>query len=411
MKLTKLLFVFCLLLLASLPLFSQTNLPTSREAIFIESYSPTEVNIRAKGIGADVDAAENDARKCAVYFVLFNMTDKVLQTSAEEAAFTKMQEEFFNTANISNYITFMGSDIISRVKTSAGVKIEKLVRVNKQKMVDYLTQNGILVSKEAMQAATGNPFIMVLPEVKKGESPIAALQNDPNLKKAAEVIEAFLTNRKYDVQVPEQADNLNELAVAQTGAKGVEDDISYMLALSIGSDVYITYNVQVVASSMGKKAVVGCRAYETTTARLLGTETGYSPERPTAMEAGLIEEAMNDAIDKVLARINAYWKEDLKNGRQYKVIFKITGKFDDPQELGDLIDDVLKGMTTKKKLNVQTEKTLDYIIWQNKFEDTKEMFRALTKGLDANKDFKGSGAKVKRLNVNRKMIILEVLNG
>jgi hypothetical protein len=232
------------------------------------------------------------------------------------------------------------------------------------------------------------------------------------LKKGAEVIESYLTSRKYEVQVPEQAENLNELASAQAGTKGVEEDVSYMLALSIGSDVYITYNVTIESGGMGsKRAVVGCRAYETTTARLLGTETGYSRNLVNAPDAAVVEEAMKDAIDKVLARINAYWKEDLKNGQQYKVLFKITGKFEDAYVISDAIDETLKGLTTKRKQNVVTEKTVDYIIWQNKFENTSKFFRELTKKLEQNNEFKDTGAKLKRLNVNRKMIMIEVLNG
>jgi hypothetical protein len=165
--------------------------------------------------------------------------------------------------------------------------------------------------------------------------------------------------------------------------------------------------VSVQTVPFGKKGVVGCRAYETTTARLLGTETGYSPEKPGSTDAVLIEMAMNDAIEKVLNKINAYWKDDLKNGQQYKLIVKITGRFDDPMAVGDMLDDVLKGITTKRKQNSATEKTVDYTIWQNQFENTSKLFRELSKRVDQNKDAQSLGVKMKRINVNRKMIILE----
>ncbi|MBM4167356.1 MAG: hypothetical protein FJ218_10635, partial [Ignavibacteria bacterium] len=38
------------------------NSPRSMQATFVESYSPTEVSIRAWGIGSDVDNAELDAK-------------------------------------------------------------------------------------------------------------------------------------------------------------------------------------------------------------------------------------------------------------------------------------------------------------------------------------------------------------
>jgi hypothetical protein len=385
-------------------------LPKSREAVFVDAYSPTEVIVKAKGIGKDVNAAENDAKKAAVYFLLYNATDPVLQTQAEKKAFANIENDFFDIANINNYIAYMANDILSRVKVGKEIKIEKMIRVNRQKLNDDLAAKGIVASKEALAAAVGNPFIMVIPEVKKGENPINILQSNPNVKKGAEVIEGYLTARKYEVQVPEALDQLNDLVSAQVGIKGIEDDPAYAIALSIGSDVYITYNVAVEQGSIGKKAVVAARAYETTTARLLGTETGYSPERPNAPDAALIEEAMNWAIEKVLSRINAYWKEDINNGQQYKVIFKITGSFEDPYEVADIVDDVLKDVTTKKKQNIATEQTIDYNIWQNKFENSNRFFRELNKKLEANNDFKSLGAKLKRINVNRKLIIIGIEN-
>jgi hypothetical protein len=378
------------------------------QATFVESYSPTEVTIRATGIGSDVDNAELDAKKCALYFVLAITTDPLLQTSEEKTSFEQMKEQFFAKGNFEQYITFVGNDILSRVKTKDGVKVEKLVRVNKEKLSQDLSEKGVLKSREEVSANVGNPMIMVLPEVAKGENPIEKLKSDANIKKGAEVIEGYLTARKYDVQVPEQMNVLNELTTAQNQVAGNEDDIAYQLALSIGSDVYITFNVKVEKGSIGKKAVVGCRAYETTTAKLLGTETGYSPERPSVPDAALIEEAMNWAIEKVLSRISAYWKEDATRGQQYKLIFTITGTFDDTYAISDVIDDVLGTITTQKKQNIATEKTVDYIIWQKEFENTSKLFRELDKRLKENKDF--SGAKLKRVNINRKLMLMEVEN-
>jgi len=404
----------CVAILCTLTLTTmrgQSNLPLCREAVFIESFSPTEVNIRARGLGEDVDAAENDARKSGVYYVLFNAPSKILQTPAEEEAFGKIAEALFADASVGNYITFVGNDILSRVNSKDGVKVEKLIRVNRQRLIDDLSRQGIIASRETLTEAFGNPFIMVLPEVPKGQSPIEALQTSPNLKKGAEVIEGYLTSRKYDVQVPEQVENLSELTDAQAGLKGVEDDNTYKLALTIGADVYVVYNVAVESVPFGKKGVVGCRAYETTTGRLLGTETGYSPEKPSSTDAALIEMAMNDAIEKVLTKINAYWKDDLRIGQQYKLIVKITGRFDDPLGIGDMFDDVLKGITVKRKQIAATEKTVDYVIWQNQFENTIGLFKELSKRVDQNKDARNMGIKLKRLNMNRKLIILEATHG
>jgi hypothetical protein len=399
------------LLIVAVAQLAYAQVPRSQEATFVESYSPTEVTLKAKGIGPDVDAAERDARKCAVYFLLYSANDAIIQTPAEKEAFKAIEAEFFTDANIDNYITYMSNTILSRVRMQDGnVKVEKLIRVNREKLKEDLVSRGVIAGTKDLAAIAGNPFIMVLPEVPKGQSPIAALQRDPNIKKGAEVIESYLTARRYEVRVPEQKDALNDLVRAKKTVVGIQDDIAYKLALSIGADIYISYNIQVEQGTVGKRAVVGCRAYETTTARLLGTETGYSPERVGVPDAALIEEAMNFAIDRVLSRINAYWKDDIATGRQYKVIFRITGRFDNPDELTDALEDVLKEVTTKRKNNITTKETSDWILWQNSYESERDFFKAMSKAFESNKDIKKLGAKLKRINVNRKLMLLEITN-
>jgi hypothetical protein len=390
---------------------SQKNLPISREATFLESYSPTEVTIRASGIGKNNAQAELDGRRSAVYFVLIGSTDPILQTNEERKAFEKIQDEIFDENNIKRYISFETTEYEQRVKLSDGrVKITKVYRVNKKLLTDDLIARNVIKPKEEITEAIGLPFIMVVPEAPKGVSPVDLLRSDRLLKKGAEVIESYLTARKYDVQVPEQMETLSELAQAQAGLKGVEEDYAYQLALAIGSDVYITYNVKVekryVGSTEYRKAVVAARAYETTTARLLGTETGYSGEYAVPEEA-VVEEAMNDAIDKVLSRIMAYWKEDLTRGLQFKLIFRITGNFDEDthDEILLATEQVLKKVCNRTKQNVVTDQTLDYIVWVNpqKYNSPLALFRDIRSGIESQVP-----VKVRRISANRKMLILEI---
>jgi hypothetical protein len=390
---------------------SQKNLPISREATFLESYSPTEVTIRASGIGKNNAQAELDGRRSAVYFVLIGSTDPILQTNEERKAFEKIQDEIFDENNIKRYISFETTEYEQRVKLSDGrVKITKVYRVNKKLLTDDLIARNVIKPKEEITEAIGLPFIMVVPEAPKGVSPVDLLRSDRLLKKGAEVIESYLTARKYDVQVPEQMETLSELAQAQAGLKGVEEDYAYQLALAIGSDVYITYNVKVekryVGSTEYRKAIVAARAYETTTARLLGTETGYSGEYAVPEEA-VVEEAMNDAIDKVLSRIMAYWKEDLTRGLQFKLIFRITGNFDEDthDEILLATEQVLKKVCNRTKQNVVTDQTLDYIVWVNpqKYNSPLALFRDIRSGIESQVP-----VKVRRISANRKMLILEI---
>ena len=392
----------------------KSNLPISKEATLIESTNPAEVMVLATGIGEGkkkhlTENAILDARRAAVYFVLLGGTDPLLQTQEERDKFTEVQEKYFSKAQVNRYIACEADAFESRRKIAKGkkLKIQKHFKVNKKLLKDDLSADGILIEIEGPL-----PFIMVIPEVKKGESPIERISSDPRLKQGARVIESYLTARQYDVQVPDQMVAIQALTEAQQSLKGMEEDYGYQLALSIGSDVYITYSIEIESRDMGsstvRKAMVSVRAYETTTARLLGTETGYSAERPSP-ELAVIEEAINDAVDKVLSRISAYWKEDLNRGVQYKLIFRIEGDFDEDEreEIAFVISDLIEAFCNHSRENVVTESTLDYLVWAkaDQFSKSSKLYRALRKSFPD--EFEGG--KLKSININRKLILLSIV--
>ncbi len=392
----------------------KSNLPISKEATLIESTNPAEVMVLATGIGEGkkkhlTENAILDARRAAVYFVLLGGTDPLLQTQEERDKFTEVQEKYFSKAQVNRYIAWEADAFESRRKIAKGkkLKIQKHFKVNKKLLKDDLSADGILIEIEGPL-----PFIMVIPEVKKGESPIERISSDPRLKQGARVIESYLTARQYDVQVPDQMVAIQALTEAQQSMKGMEEDYGYQLALSIGSDVYITYSIEIESRDMGsstvRKAMVSVRAYETTTARLLGTETGYSAERPSP-ELAVIEEAINDAVDKVLSRISAYWKEDLNRGVQYKLIFRIEGDFDEDEreEIAFVISDLIEAFCNHSRENVVTESTLDYLVWAkaDQFSKSSKLYRALRKSFPD--EFEGG--KLKSININRKLILLSIV--
>ncbi len=421
--------VLCSILTVSLA--EDSNLPRSREGTLIESSSPTEVLVRAGGIGywekgmskkKDIDktllkSAEEDGRKAAVYFILFGGTDPLLSNEAERKNFVPYQDKFFTSDNIRKYIAWEGEEFIKRVKKPIvknrkyELHIEKAYKVNKQLIEDYLNSIGVLPARAAVAEALGMPIIMVIPAAKKGENPIDLLQSNENLSHAAKVIESYLTARQYDVVVPEQQLDLSALALAQQSLEDVEEDYSYQLALSIGSDVYITYEVSIEEDRLNtRKAVVSVRAYETTTARLLGTETGYSPSAASAPKV-LIENAINDAIDKALSRIMDYWKEDLDRGIQYKLIISIPPDFDKDQseEISFAFMNLLEKITRKGRFkeNIITDRTLDYLIWCDpaQYDKSTRLYMKIKRGFSDN----FAGGTVKKVNINRKMLLLQVV--
>ena len=76
-----------------------------------------------------------------------------------------------------------------------------------------LEEKEILISNEKLSKKLGNPFILVLPSVKKGLSPIRALSADKYLKHSATVIESYLTSRNFDVVVSNKLKSLRTSAM------------------------------------------------------------------------------------------------------------------------------------------------------------------------------------------------------
>src|SRR5512135_2202723 len=98
---------------------AQGNLPTSREATFIEANGSAEVLVRAKGIGGvkgfwgfneeqSLKKAEMDARKAAVYFVLYGGAglDGLLRSDDDKRKFSMFENEFYDDANIQKFISW-----------------------------------------------------------------------------------------------------------------------------------------------------------------------------------------------------------------------------------------------------------------------------------------------------------------
>ena len=378
-------------------------IPPVDDAIILESTNPAEVLVEAKGVGYTTEEAIQDARRSAVWVVVEGGSDPLLQTQEERAKFSTIREEFYSVPMLNKFISDETRAIVERLELEGGIiKITKHFTVNKRMLDDELKGRGIIPP-----VILPLPTIMVIPEVPKGQNPVEIMSEDPTLKHAAQVIESYLTNRKYDVQVPEQKVTIDGLTEAQQAFKGMEDDYSYQLALAIGSDVYITFTLDMQTRDVGgstvRKAIAGVRAYETTTARLLGTETGYSEERPEA-DLVVIEEAIHGAIDNVLSRINAYWKRDV----QYKLVVSIQGDFDsdEREDIAFAMSRVIKQNCKGSRENIATEQTLDYLVWvePKQISDSRELYGVLRR--DFPTEF--PRGQLRSINITGKLILLRV---
>jgi hypothetical protein len=386
---------------------NQTEIPISRQASMIEVYSSSEVAVRATGMDKKDKTALVDARKTAVYFLLYLGTDPILNTADAKRKFEAIAETFFLPENIAMYISWESNKLVSRVKGRLpngknGYKITKDFRVNKKLLKETLTNKGIISVQSEIAEAVGLPQIMVIPEAPAGQTPIQVFDSNPYAKQAAGTIESFLTAQKYEVVVPRSSEQIRDVVEATDQDAGFGAvDISYRLALLMGSDIYIVFSGQVD----NQQARVVTRAYETTTARLLGTETGYSKVRPGVAAEALVEEAINSSIENVLSRITSYWTDDIRYGIQYKLIFKFDPEM--PQtsvlKVQGAISDLVDEAFDRAKENVVTQGTMDYLVWakNDKFNRSSKILRYFQQQLSGN-------CSVSQISINRKLIIVGI---
>lgn len=402
-----------------------SNLPESREGTIVNAASSAEIIVEASGIyhstkffGAKkevrkygIDYASKDARKAAVYTLLFSGTDPIITTDTEKQAFASIQESFFDDDAIKAFITYEDTNPSKKVtlKNGKGIKIVKQFKVNRDQLITSLENQNVLVKRDTIEDLLGNPTIMVIPQTPKGKTPIDILASDDNAKTGATVVQSFLTARQYDVILPDQQSFLNNLTNSQLNIADREEDMAYQLALSVGSDIYIDYSISHSKAAYDTdKYAVTVRAFETTTGRLLGSETGHSEPRKGEKFVS-IEEAMLDAVNSVLSRVTAYWKSDLQDGIQYKIITSIDADSFSEAELEELQDvyfDTIEDVAKKTKEIIVTSRTIDYLIWcdPEEYDKPRDVWRKIRRQF--NSDF--PKAHITSLNQNRKLLLLKI---
>jgi hypothetical protein len=399
-------------------------IPVARQGIVVEVISPDEVMVEAYGIyygqGSTKaklrDIAENgnelallDARRTSIYILLFEGVDPILNTKEEQLGFEKDKAFFYSLENLKRYITYEDSLFNTNVKIEdgTGLKVSKRFKINKERLLQDLVDRHIITARETILESIGNPLIMVIPDVEFGQNPLEVLGRDPVARQASTVIQSYLTVKGYEVVVPEQSSEISSIVSAQKSFDGAAD-FSYMLALNIGSDVYVKFSGYTEAASFGTtRYVARLNIYESTTARLLGSETGYSKGRKGDLMVS-VEEALNDAIDRALNRVMNYWQSDLKKGVQYKVVINLNSGLDssDVDSIQLAFMEAISEIALSSRELVLTKETIDYLIWVDpaRFDRSLQVYQALKVAFEQ----QGTGAVMGRISMNRKLMQLAI---
>ncbi len=412
-------------LLGISPLHAFQNV--SKEATLVEVVSSSEVLVEAVGVYESTEKSRrkrkkdtkrygkekaiDNAKRAAVYYLLYNGTDPLLSDADSIKRFKAIENEVFSDDFIDEVIMYVDpkpNRVIS-LNDGEGVKVFNNIKINFAFLREMLEDNLVIYSYQELVEEIGFPQIMVLPSSEEGKSSIDVLKSNKLSQHAAGAIESYLTSKRYEVIIPTQLENLNDITKSIALLDKSKQDPIYQLALRIGSDIYLEYSVVATKGAYETdKVAVTLRAYETTTGRLLGTETGYSKPR-VGEEFVSIEEALLGALNNVTHRIMKYWEEDLYKGVQYKVILQVTKDGLSDEKLEDIQNDMFDAfeeVALLVKENTVTNKTIDVNLWCNHEKITNS--RNLYKQLKSYFSEKQNTLKLKQVNRNRKLLYLEI---
>ena len=394
-----------------------SNLPISRSATLIDSTSSREVLIESTGIYESknlmfkkndvkkngITKASLDAKKAAVFYVLFNAVDPLIDNEKSKTSFNRIQNFIFDDNKILTWITY--ADIqpkkVIKLKKGESIKVVLDVKVNRETLKRFLEDEGILTKRSDLITIMGFPQIIIKPELEKKSA------DNNQMKHLQTVIESTLTNRGYDVIKSSQKNKLDTYAQKQAYLKIGKSKFE-IEALNLGADIYIEFNLinSKGAYETNKKAVQ-LKAYETSTARLLAAETGYSKSRLND-ELASIEEASQEAINSILSRVNSYWNNDLSKGLRHQLIFIYDEQINHTQQFNiqDSIAGVLSELTEKSKEDISNNDSFSYIVWVDpkKVTSSRLLYKKIKEALSNN----GEKIELTPITINKKLVIISL---
>ncbi len=362
--------------------------PTTFDAQIIESVDPENVRVRANGLWGNSEGALVEAKMNAMWAVIQTLA----QTPEEKAKVEADKKRIF--ADVERYVTVEGSP--KRIRTPEGkIRMEITAVVRKKLLEDSLASAGYIKKREEIIEVLENPSIVIIPDEKAREKEwIAFAVNEAN---------SYFTTKRFEVLNPETLDKLYAMAEQIEALEGLPQDPVAKIALSIGADIYITVEGEAETGRVGSdttiKSAVSLKAFETTTAKLIGSSTGFSKELVAGpgKDRVTVSEAIRDATDKIITQIMDFWKNDIKKGRQFLIF--TYGDFSQLPDQKRVIDSI-QAVSTDYKREVGTKNFMSFRIWFKGKSD--DLVFALYN------EFKKNGFEMEPVSQNRKMLQLRL---
>jgi hypothetical protein len=296
---------------------------------FIESVDAELELVKCTGEGPELQAAIDNARKgCLQWYI----THRMANSPSERQAYTAQQKAVM--AKVNTYVNQpppgsaagKGKGVKSRTRVSDDrIRVVIITDVHKKLLQDDLVAMNIIAKKDEMLDAAGRPVLTTVPfKASKGSKLRGMMEGQIN---------AYLTKNRWEVVSAAGVEDLNKMVDAIGEIEDAEDDDAAKVAMVVGADVYVQFEAKKERGKGRAKASVAytvhVAARETTTGRMLASEKVTSPARANwaaGEESRALDEALADAMGKLLPQIETYWREDAPNGKKFYVVFKNTPK-------------------------------------------------------------------------------------
>ena len=258
--------------------------------------------------------------------------------------------------------------------------------------------DGIIVSTVNFKT---RPTVLVAPAMgAKMAGSIDVIRRNPLAKTAMEVINAYLTSRDYTVIGLESQSQLDEVVQLQSDIAGNSEDLAYVAGLSVGAVINITY----AGSIQEDYIVIDLNASEASTANLLASESIRLKDNGESQRV-LVQKAIQLAIKKLENKVRGRLAEEQEKGALYKVVAHLTGDFTDDQaeEISNMVSIKMRKKFNKMQVISMSRNTYDLLIYvdPNKYEDAQMVYGEFVESLEGL-------AKVRKQNITKKLIILEI---
>lgn len=245
------------------------------------------------------------------------------------------------------------------------------------------------------------PTVLVAPAMGKGETPnIEVIRKNPLAKTAMEVINAYLTSRDYSVIGLESQAQLDEVVQLQSDIAGNDEDLAYVAGLSVGADINITF----AGSIQLEDLVIDLNATEASTANLIASESVRFQNNGESQRAW-VQRAVQEAIVKLENKVRDRLAKDLEKGIQYKVVAHLTGEFTDEQaeNISNMVSTQIRKKFNKMQVISMSRNTFDLLVYADPdaYDDAQMVYDVFVEGLNGL-------AKVRKQNITKKLIILEI---